>query len=208
MRSIHYKYCIAIITKFKNFFKTGKNSAEIQLTEELHNIIFRERFEKRGVVGDEVAGEPALFVLEEFDFFFDAVFHDEAVGDDFLFSADSMRPVDRLIFHRGVPPRIENNHVIRRCEVDSKPARLEADEKKRNFGIVLKFINLLLTILRLPVDIAVANFFRIEVIAHDGERLDELGKTNHLVVFKEYFIDDVFQIIKFPGSHMRIFFFV
>ena len=44
--------------------------------------------------------------------------------------ADAVRAVDRLRLDRRIPPGIEQEHVVRRGQVQPEPARLEADQEQ------------------------------------------------------------------------------
>src|SRR5678816_3566473 len=60
--------------------------------------------------------------------------------------ANPVRPVDRLRLHRRVPPRIEEEHVVRRREVQAQPTRLEADEEHPARRVGLKARDTLLPV--------------------------------------------------------------
>ncbi|WP_173878246.1 hypothetical protein [Singulisphaera sp. GP187] len=59
-------------------------------------------------------GKVALLLLELEDLLFDRVPADQAVREHALGLADPVRTVDRLRFHRRVPPRVEQVHVFGR----------------------------------------------------------------------------------------------
>ena len=58
--------------------------------------------------------------------------------------ANSMRAVDRLRFDRRIPPRIQQEHVVCRRQVETEAARLEADEEDAALGIRLETPNAVL----------------------------------------------------------------
>src|SRR5690606_2676453 len=57
------------------------------------------------------------------------VLGDEAIDHHGSILADAVGAIRRLVFHRGVPPRVEQKHVIGRGEVQAGAARLERDEE-------------------------------------------------------------------------------
>ena len=83
---------------------------------------------------EEVAGFADERVKEEFfaflqfkNFFFYCSFGDEFVHIYGVFLPDAVGAVDRLIFHARIPPRIEDDYIIRRRKCQSCPASFQAD---------------------------------------------------------------------------------
>ena len=74
-----------------------------------------------------VFGEVLLALLQRPDFFFDAVLDKQAISHHFVHLADAVSAVDGLVFHRRVPPRIEEHDIVGRREVQAKPARFEGN---------------------------------------------------------------------------------
>lgn len=66
--------------------------------------------------------EGAFLLLEKANFFLDAVFHDEAVGEDGLLLADAVGAVDGLGFDGGVPTRVKQDNVAGGGEIEELPA--------------------------------------------------------------------------------------
>jgi hypothetical protein len=91
-------------------------------------------------------GECALGCLELENFLFDRVERDETRGDHAPRLPDAMGAVDRLSFHGGIPPRVEQVDVVGGGEVETVAARLETDQKKRDARVALEAIDA-----RLPV---------------------------------------------------------
>src|SRR5437868_11173895 len=67
--------------------------------------------------------------LQFANFLFDAVFDEQAVSDDLIDLTNAVSAVDCLVFHRRIPPGIEQNHVAGRCQVKTETARFERNEK-------------------------------------------------------------------------------
>ena len=63
------------------------------------------------LLAEDVFREGAFLFLEAADFFFDAVFDDEAVGENGLFLTDAVGAVDRLSLNGGIPPGIEKHDI-------------------------------------------------------------------------------------------------
>ncbi len=76
----------------------GEERAEIVVGEPVHD---------RGVVVEGGFHEPAFFLLEEEDFFFDGARGDEFVDGDWAALADAVGAVGGLGFDGWVPPRVE-----------------------------------------------------------------------------------------------------
>ena len=66
-----------------------------------------------GSVQDALCELPLMIVKIEHGFF-DGALRDETHDRHGLDAPEAMRPVARLVFRRGVPPRIEMNHVVGR----------------------------------------------------------------------------------------------
>ena len=79
---------------------------------------------------EEGAGQALLLPVELDDLFFDRVLGDESIHGDGALLADAVGAVGRLRFHRGVPPRVEVNHVVGGGEVQAEAAGFEADEEQ------------------------------------------------------------------------------
>src|SRR5438876_376995 len=73
------------------------------------------------VFTEDVFGKGALLLLKLSNFFFDALLHEQTVGDHVARLADAMGAVDGLGFDGGIPPRIVEHDVARRGEVETEP---------------------------------------------------------------------------------------
>jgi len=76
-----------------------------------------------GMIGDDRVGQVAFGLLQ----LYDLVFHRVAANDPICHHAASltnaMRPVDRLSLHRWIPPRVKDEHVVRRRQIQAVAAR-------------------------------------------------------------------------------------
>src|SRR5207249_4590089 len=95
--------------------------------------------------------------------------------------ADAVGAVDRLGFHRRVPPWIEQENVFGGSQVQTQAACFEADEKELAVGIVLKALDLGAPVACLAVEIIVGNAFAVKPLSQDGQKARELGKDQGLV---------------------------
>ena len=60
------------------------------------------------------------------------------MNENGLVLTDAVRPIERLLLDCGVPPRVEEKHVIGSGKVQTDASRLERDEKNRDVVLVLK----------------------------------------------------------------------
>ncbi len=102
------------------------------------------------------------------NFVFDAVFADDAVGDDFFGLADAVGAVDGLGFDGGIPPGVEEEDVVGGGEIESDPAGFEADKKDGAVGSGLKAVNFSGAVFALSIEVRVGNVLLIELGFDDG----------------------------------------
>ena len=57
----------------------------------------------------------------------DRIFRDKAVSEYVASLTDTVRSIDGLCLNGGIPPRVQQKYVIRRCEIQSQPTGLQAD---------------------------------------------------------------------------------
>jgi len=97
----------------------------------------------------------ALLLLENANFFLNAVTHEEAVGIHLALLSNTVASVDRLIFNRRVPPGIVKNDVACRGQVETTSAGFEG--KKENLGLFrfLEVTDNFVAVLRLGGEVAV-----------------------------------------------------
>ncbi len=102
---------------------------------------------------------------------------------------DAVRTVNCLGLDRWVPPGIEDEYIVGRRQVQSMPARLEADEKQRALGVLLKALDPLLPIPCAAVEILVDPLLAIDPIADDRQERRELREDERLVSFVDNFAE-------------------
>src|SRR5262249_42715390 len=107
------------------------------------------------VLTENSVGEGALRRLELKDLLLDRFASDDASGDEVLRLSNTMCAVNRLCFHRRIPPRIENEHILCRGEIETMSTGLEADEEHRTGRVRLKAIDARLAIRRLAVEVLI-----------------------------------------------------
>ena len=91
-----------------------------------------------GRAGDGVC-QRLLGLLQLHDLFFNGVLCNELIHLHRVLLTDAVGAVRRLILDRGIPPRIQMDHVVGRREVEPRAARLEADEKERHAAQAERF---------------------------------------------------------------------
>src|SRR5438034_9350095 len=94
-----------------------------------------------GVRLENRVGEIALAALELGDFFLDGPGREQAIREDVPRLPDPVRPIDRLRLYRGVPPRIQQEHVLRGRQVQSEAAGLQTDQEDAASGIALEAVH-------------------------------------------------------------------
>ena len=72
-----------------------------------------------------IFGQGLFLFLEQTDLLLDAVFDEEAIGNDFVGLADAVGAVNGLAFDGGVPPGIEEDHIVGGGEVEAEAAGFE-----------------------------------------------------------------------------------
>lgn len=71
-------------------------------------------------VAEHVGDELGLLVLQDANFLFHRIPSEKSVGDNLVLLADPVSPVDRLIFHRRIPPWIVEDHVGSRGQIEPR----------------------------------------------------------------------------------------
>ncbi len=106
-----------------------------------------------------------LALLQGQDFLFHRVACDKFVDEDGFILPDAVRAVAGLLLDGGIPPGVEVDDVIGGGEIQPQPAGLETDKEERDFGVFLELVYLLLPVARLPVEIGIRNFLRVQLLA-------------------------------------------
>lgn len=140
------------------------------------------------LLAEDVFREGAFLFLEAADFFLDAVFHQQTVGEDGLLLADAVGAVDRLSLDGGIPPRIEKHDIGGRGQVQTGAAGLEADEKHSGAVVVLEFLHERPSVLGGTIEAEGLPFAGSQRLAGEVEHFEELGKDDDLLtLFHEGF---------------------
>jgi len=66
--------------------------------------------------------EGGFLLFQGHHFFFDGMTHENAQDGDLLCLSNAVGPIRRLVFNRGVPPRIQVKHIGSLGEVQSLPS--------------------------------------------------------------------------------------
>ena len=126
-------------------------------------------------------GEGGFFFLEGANFFLHSIARDQAVGDDLVFLADPVRAVDRLRFHRGVPPRVEEHDIARGGEIEAGTGGFQREQENGNRGIGLKLVHEVLAVFRLARKHEMRDPAGGELHSDKLEHRDELRENQNLV---------------------------
>jgi hypothetical protein len=97
-----------------------------------------------------------------------------------------MSAVDGLRFGGGIPPGVEQVHVLGLDQVEPHASRLETDQKRAERRVLLKPFHLDLAIFRLAVEVGVADAGLIQVRDHQAEQLGELREHQGLVATRAH----------------------
>ena len=129
-------------------------------------------FQHAAVLLENGIGEATLLDLEFGDFFLDGAATDQAVGKDLLGLADAVRAVDRLGFDGGVPPRVQEEHVIGGREIQTEATGFQADQEQRAVRIVLEAFDTRAAIAGLAVE------------AQAIDRAHRVGQTKQVFAYR------------------------
>ena len=105
------------------------------LFEQFLDIAPGEVLEKVFAFVDEVVEEELLLFLKLEDFLLDGAAGDETIDIDRFGLTHAMRAVDSLVFDARIPPRIEDDDVVGRGQVESGAAGFETDKEDFFVGI-------------------------------------------------------------------------
>ena len=125
----------------------------------------------------------ALLLLEVANFFFDTVAHEEAIGVHLALLSNPVASVDRLIFDGRVPPRIVENHVTCRGEVETAAACLQREKEGLGIFAFLEIADDLVTVFGLTGEITEGAITLFQLVADDVEHGDELTEDEYFVSF-------------------------
>ena len=152
------------------------HSSGSSLRQQLLQFLARQFFHEGFVTAQARLKKLPLARLQRLDFFLHRARRDQLVSLHTARLSHAMGPRGRLLFHGGIPPRIEMNHGIRAGQIEPRPARLQADEKKRNIGVRLKTVDLGLPLHRLPVEITKTQLTPLGLVAQQMQHAHELAE--------------------------------
>ena len=136
-------------------------------------------------------------LLQRQHLLFHRVFGDQPVGEHLARLADAMRAVHRLRLHRRVPPRVEQEHVLRGGEVEARAAGLEAHQEGGHRLVLLEAPYPRLPVPCPAVQVEVRNPRLLEPSAKDLQHLHELAEHQHLLAFGDQ-PDEVISVVRGP----------
>ncbi len=142
--------------------------------------------------------ERLLLLLEFENLLFDAVFDDEFVDEDRLVLSDPIRPVGRLVFDGGVPPRVVVDDGVGGDEVEANTAGLEADEENVGFARG-EAGDRFFALAGGAGEFGVGDFAPFDLPLKDREHGGELGEDQHLAPFIHQLIDQFEEEIELGG---------
>ena len=96
-----------------------------------------------------------------------------------------MGAVDRLALHRGIPPGVEQEDVVRRRQVQAEAAGLQADQEHLAVRVVLEPLHPRLPVPRAAVEVGVGDFLLVQPLLDDRQHARELGEHQGLVSLVE-----------------------
>ena len=97
--------------------------------EELAHILSRHRRGGELTLTDHRIEERRLRLLELHDLLLNRALGDQAVDVHLLVLADAVNTVHRLLFGGGVPPRIDNKHIVGLCQIKSYASGFQRDKE-------------------------------------------------------------------------------
>ena len=127
------------------------------------------------------AGDFALGFLQLEDFLLDGVARNEAVREHMARLSDAVAAINRLGFHRGIPPRVQKEHVLGRGQIQSEPARFQTDEEQPAVLILLEALHAALAVARPAVEVFVRDLLLIEPLLEDSQQGCELREEEDFV---------------------------
>src|SRR6185369_1602298 len=113
--------------------------------------------------------------------------------------------VDGLRFDRGVPPGIEDEHIVGGGQVQSDTARFEADQEHWERRVVLKAGHASLAILGFAVQILERDAFLLQTLAQDAEQRGELREYQRFVTLLQHAAQLLEQQLDLRAAFTRAF---
>ena len=153
---------------------------------------------------DDGVGQGGLVALEGEDFLFHRVGGDETVSDDGLGLADAMRAVDRLGFDGRIPPRIAEDNVAGRSEIEAGAGGFEREQENRFGAIALELIDEFGAVFGGAGELEVADVGGLETRLDEFEQRDELAENEHLLAFVAEFFEAFEQGVEFGAGDLTV----
>ena len=102
---------------------------EVSILKQRLYILFRENRANASLAVEQAIGQLTFSRLEFIHFFLDRAHGHQPVDENRLVLPDAMGAVDRLLLDGRIPPGIEHDHGIRRCQVEAHATGLQADQE-------------------------------------------------------------------------------
>src|SRR5690606_39020408 len=115
-------------------------------TEQQVRIVARQVLQQRTFVAEHRLDQLPLAFLQFEHPLFDRAATRHAIRVDGLLLANAMGAVDRLLFDRGIPPWVQQEHVVGRGQIETRAASLQADQEHRASRVVLELLDSLLAL--------------------------------------------------------------
>src|SRR5688500_4390835 len=129
------------------------------------------------------ARERGLLMLQRTNFFLHRSLREQAIRDHRLGLSDAMGAVDRLRLDGRVPPRVIENGITRRGQIEPEARGFQREEEYGLGAIALKLVDELGAILGGAREHEIADACRREPRADDLQHLDKLTEDEDLVAF-------------------------
>ena len=99
-----------------------------------------------------------------------------------------MSTIDGLRLHSGVPPWIQNEHVVCGGQVQAQSPRLQTDQEHTTVVIRLKSLDPFFTVASLTVQVLVDDSFLVQSLTDNGQHTGELREDERFVLlFQQLF---------------------
>ena len=147
--------------------------------EQIPQVVERERLGEL-ILSEYILSQLALGLLQCTNFLFDAVFDEQPIGDDRLLLAYAVGPVDGLIFNGWIPPRVKENDVAGRRQVESESAGPEGDQEDCFTRVFLELLNEFAPVFGVAGQVVGRPVSLGDGLLNQTQHFDELGKDDDL----------------------------
>src|ERR1035441_8040293 len=155
---------------------------------------------------DNPLRERFLLLDHGVDPFLERAYADELAHLHVLALPDPESPVGRLVFHGGVPPAVDVDHMAGGRQVQPGAARLQGEQEHRWFRYVLKLrnqgITLLLRRAAMQVENRAAEAARQVRLQHPAE-FRVLREAQRLVALGNHLVADLLEPGQLPGPAVQ-----